>query len=627
MFKRYLETDSGKAYQEYIHLRNKCNKNIKNAKKNFEKNIADECKKNPKKFWKYVQEKTKSNTGISALIKEDGKFAISEKDKADTLNRYFSTVFTTENITNIPNIEKLSKSKGISMAEIRVTPDAVRKKLKELDAYKAQGPDQIPPKVFKELSNELALPLARLYNMSLEYGKVPCDWKIAEVVAIFKKGSRSDTGNYRPVSLTCIACKVLESLIRDEIVKYFTENKLYSNCQHGFRKRRSCTTQLLQFMEDITSLLDDKNPVDVIYLDFRKAFDTVPHERLLVKLEAYGITGNIARWIRDFLFNRQQIVRVSEELSETIEVKSGIPQGSILGPILFTIFINDLPDGVHSICKIFADDTKIYNSQNKSKDIQQDLVRMQEWTEKWNIHFNVDKCKVLHIGKKNNKNSYTLLLNNEERQIVTTREERDLGIIFDEALSFDAHIQHSINKANKMIGLIKRTFTCLDKNIFCQLYKSMVRPHLEYANTVWFPVLKRQSIAIEKVQRRATKLVRGYKNYSYVERLQQLGLHSLHGRRTRGDLIQTYRILKNVDDLEWTEFFTDSLVKNTRNTDSKIFVKYCNTNIRKFCYSNRVATNWNNLPQFVKQAVTTNEFKNRLDVCPKFIDKFYYFDG
>ena len=514
--------------------------------KNFERSIADECRKNPKRFWKYVQEKTKSNNGVSALKKEDGKFALNDKDKADTLNNYFSTVFTVEDTSSIPSLEKCSKSDGFSLQDMRVTPDAVKKKLRELDSNKAQGPDQIPPKVLKELSNELAVPLSKLFNISLEKGQVPQDWKVAEVVAIFKKGSRSETGNYRPVSLTCIVCKVLESLIRDEIVRFFTENQLYTNCQHGFRKKRSCTTQLLEVMEDITKLLDNKIPVDIIYLDFRKAFDTVPHERLLVKLEAYGIGGSIVNWIRNFLVNRHQVVRVGEEISGKIAVKSGIPQGSILGPILFTIFINDLPDSVHSSCKIFADDTKIYNSHDKSDDLQQDLLRIQEWTNQWNLYFNVDKCRVLHIGKNNKNSNYTLKVNDEDKLITVTREEKDLGVMFDEALSFDPHIQNSVNKANKMLGLIKRTFSYLDKNIFGKLYKSLVRPHLEYANAVWYPTLKRQSITMERVQRRATKLVRKCNNLSYLERLKYLGLHSLHGRRLRGDLIQTYTIFNGI---------------------------------------------------------------------------------
>ena len=187
-----------------------------------------------------------------------------------------------------------------------VTSTAVKEKLQALNPCKAQGPDQIPPRVLKELSEELSVPLCTLFNMSLESGEIPDDWKTAVVTALFKKGTRSDPSNYRPVSLTCVACKILESLVRDVLVNFMISNDLYSPCQHGFRKHRSCITQLLEVMEDLTQLIEEKEPVDIIYLDFKKAFDSVPHYRLLSKLEAYGIKGNIVKWIKDFLIGRPE---------------------------------------------------------------------------------------------------------------------------------------------------------------------------------------------------------------------------------------------------------------------------------------------------------------------------------
>ena len=178
------------------------------------------------------------------------------------------------------------------------------------------------------------MPLSILFNKSLELGKISLEWKNANVVAIFKKGTKSNPGNYRPVSLTCVTCKILESVIRDAIVEHMNDYNLYSDCQHGFRKRRSCVTQLLHVMEDLSLLVENGCDIDVIYFDFRKAFDQVPHQRLLTKLASYGIAGNIIQWIADFLSNRCQKVRVGNCYSSKADVLSGIPQGSILGPIL-----------------------------------------------------------------------------------------------------------------------------------------------------------------------------------------------------------------------------------------------------------------------------------------------------
>jgi hypothetical protein len=627
-YKRFLRTKLGQDYQEYITARNKSTNEVKRAKRNYERKVATECKKNPKTFWKYVKESTKQRTGIGVLTGKNGQVADTDKKKAETLNEFFASVFTRETLDNVPDLELGSKASGRLMKDnIDFSPEMIEKKLKELNPNKAQGPDEIPARVLKELSKELATPISMIFKSSLEKGEVPRDWKSAEVTAIFKKGNKSDPGNYRPVSLTCILCKVMESCIRDEIVNHFTVNNLYADCQHGFRNKRSCVTQLLQVMEEFSQLIDEGNPVDVVYLDFKKAFDSVPHERLLRKLSAYGVGGKTNKWIRSFLTDRVQRVRVGDEYSGMEKVLSGIPQGSILGPVLFTIFINDLPEAVKSKCKIFADDTKIYGTPEEGDEIQRDLTRLQEWSGVWNLYFNVNKCKVMHIGKGNPARQYTMTLEGDERVIETCTTEKDLGVTFDALLNFDAHINSAIGKANRMLGLIKRAFDYLTRESFLKLYKALVRPHLEYGNAVWHPRLIRQSVALEKVQRRATRLLGECRDMDYKRRLQYLGLHSLKGRRIRGDLIEIYKIFNSMVDLRVKDMFQQPGYTSTRNSDCKIYNEQWETKIRKFTLRYRNINHWNTLTNSLKHAESTNKFKNTIDGMPKFQQMFLEFDG
>lgn len=625
-YKRFMVTKAGLDYQRFINERNDCNRVILNAKIKNERTIANECKRNPKKFWKYVQKQTKGVQGVTVLKRKDGTTATTNEEKANILNSFFASVFSKEDLTNMPDLKESFYSKGFSISDLRITPNAVKQKLQSLDPNKAQGPDGIPSRVLKELSNEIALPLCNIFNLSIETSRLPEDWKNAEVTAIFKKGSRSEPGNYRPVSLTSICCKVLESLVRDVIVDYFDKNNLYADCQHGFRKKRSCVTQLIEVIEDFTYLMDEGSPLDVLYLDFRKAFDTVPHERLLCKLRAYGVTGTILKWIENFLKDRTQYVKIMDSISNTEKVLSGIPQGSVLGPILFTIFINDLPDSIQSFCKVFADDTKIYNTSVNCTTMQQDIYSLQEWSEKWNLYFNVDKCKVLHIGRNNPCLDYIMNVNDSTCKVKECKEEKDLGVTFDDNLSFDNHINNCINMANKMIGLIRRSFSFLDKDIFCKLYKALVRPHVEYANSVWHPYLKRQSAAIEKIQRRATKLVRECSDLPYHDRIKFLNIHSLKGRRLRGDLILVFKIYNKLVDLNWSDLFQEPLYNKTRESEGKLFIRHSVTNKRKFCFTNRVATLWNTLPLTIKKANSIDAFKNALDKQPNMLELLYDFD-
>jgi len=413
-------------------------------------------------------------------------------------------------------------------------------------------------------------------------------------------------------------CKVLESLVREAIIKHFKDNDLFSNNQFGFITGRSITLQLLHVMETWSRILDRGGNIDYIYMDFMKAFDTVPHKRMLAKISSYGISGQLLGWISSFLSDRQQRVCINGCCSNLINVTSGIPQGSVLGPILFVIYINDLPDMVNnSITYLFADDTKLFNEIACPADIdklQQDLTALQELSDKWLLRFHPDKCVVLSLGKATEDNhQYFLIKDNKKFQLKNVDQETDLGITVDSKLSFDQHVQAKVNKANSITGLIRRTFSHLDEENFLMLYKALVRPHLEYGNAIWHPHKIEHITAIENVQRRATKLILTAKDLPYSERLKHLCLPTLAYRRLRGDMIETYKIFNSYDQAVTLDLQRN--VSATRGHQYKLSLGRSQRDIGKFCFSSRIVSPWNSLPDDVVNAPNIKVFESRLDKC------------
>ena len=366
----------------------------------------------------------------------------------------------------------------------------IYKKLTNLTIGKSPGPDTMHPRVLKEVAPTFFKALKLIFDMSLKNEVIPEEWENSLVSAIHKKGSKLLVSNYRPISLTCIACKVLESLIRDHIMSYFLSNKLFSAKQFGFITCRSTMLQLLNLIDQWTKYLEDGGQIDVIYTDFEKAFDKVPHRRLLSKLSTYGINGVIINWIKCFLCNRRQRVRINGIFSDWTAVSSGIPQGTVLGPILFVIYINDLPQVCDNLF-LFADDAKLYRhiqDINGSQCLQKFCQQIYDWSEQWLMRLNTDKCKLLTIARKKDVIDCKYGFNTKDSGFVVlerVQNMKDLGVTFDSDFSFKDHIYETIKKAYQVIGIIGRNFKALDIESFILLYKSLARSHLEYANSVW----------------------------------------------------------------------------------------------------------------------------------------------
>ena len=358
---KYYKDPTPEKWKDYTTQRNLLSHTIEKAKENYENKIASEIKHNPKQFWKYVSSKTKSKGKIVDLHNPDGNLVTDDRAKAEILNNHFASVFTKEDKPYMPTLD--IKTKHLKILEtIDISLKTLTKNLKSLNISKASGPDGINARILRETADQLAPALKIIFEKSLDEGVLQHQWKEAHIVALFKKGAKRDANNYRPVSLTAICGKLLEKIVRDNIVKSLESQGLIHKDQHGFRGGRSCCTQLLEVMEVWTRWFDLGLPWDTIYTDFSKAFDSVPHQRLLNKIHAYGIRGKLLKWIESFLSDRKQRVVLGNQKSNWQPVTSGIPQGSVLGPILFTIFINDIPEVVESLMKLFADDAKIFKA-------------------------------------------------------------------------------------------------------------------------------------------------------------------------------------------------------------------------------------------------------------------------
>ena len=414
---------------------------------------------------------------------------------------------------------------------------------------------------------------------------------------------------------------------------YFLSNKLLNKYQYGFIKGRSVVLQLLKIIDDWLLNLENGNQIDAIYTDFEKAFDKVPHKRLLNKLLSYRVDSKLITWIESFLCHRTQRVRINGVLSNSQNVLSGIPQGTVLGPLLFIIFINDLPDACTNLSKIFlfADDAKLYKCISDISDCEKlsdSGQHLSDWSEKWCMKLNVDKCKVLSVKRKDGiKFPYGFSKCNNNFALEHVDHIKDLGVIIDKDLCFDLHISEKVNKAFQMLGIINKTFVDIDIITFLLLYKTMVRSHLEFAGSVWNPYKINQIQSLEKVQKRATKLVKSCKNLSYKDRLIHLKLPTLKFRRLRGDMIEVFKILNGYYDESCVPNLPRNFDTRTRGNSLKLMHVRTKLDMRKFSFCSRVVGYWNSLPDYVVKATSVNMFKNSLDKLWTNEEMYYDFEA
>ena len=524
-----------------------------------EQQAVEAIKKNPKYFFSYAKRLQKTKSTIPVLRDESGVLVESPNVKAELLQKQYQKVFSDpENA----RIEQCLGSPGLpqglisSLSDLSFSREDFLEALGDLDPYSAAPDGDIPAKVLTACKEQLVEPLMLFWYESFSSGVIPNDLKLQFITPIYKKGDRTDPANYRPVSLTSHVMKTFERVVRKHLVAYLEDGGLINKNQHGFRKKRSCMTQLLSHIEQIYKSLNNDDEVDVIYLDFAKAFDKVDHLVLLAKLERYGIKGKAFQWIKEFLCNRKQTVVVEGQKSSFQTVLSGVPQGTVLGPILFVLYINDLLSTINfSDGFSFADDTKLIGAIKGLPCVellQEDLNSVIEWARNNNMELHEQKFEVVSYALNTSKTLRELPFypaNVEYRtpkghKIAPQDTVRDLGVHVSGHRQWGPHIERTVQGARKMAAWTLSAFKDRSPTVMLTLYKSMVRPKLEYCCPVWNPTKVTEIQKLENVQRSFTNKISGCRELHYWERLKKLKLMSLQRRRERYCIIHVWKILQ-----------------------------------------------------------------------------------
>lgn len=593
-YNRAKRTQHHRHWAYFNLLKKQAHAACKRAYNQYISNLLDDSSPPKKSFWSFIKSRKCDNAGVSPL-KRNGIIYTANKAKAQTLNDQFSSVFTHEIPGPLPS---KGNSPFSSMEGIVIDNNGVLKQLSSLNPNKATGPDGLSPNFLKTTASSISPALTLIFQASLHQGKLPIQWKDANVVPIFKKGDRSQPSNYRPVSLTSVCCKVLEHIIFSRTMHHLNRFNILSELQHGFRSKHSCESQLILTVHDLAEGLRDKEQMDCILLDFSKAFDKVPHRRLLYKLSYYGIRGTSLAWITDFLSNRTQRVVLDGSSSDTSLVSSGVPQGTVLGPLLFLCFINDLPETVSSSARLFADDCLLYRkirSIHDSQMLQQDLDSLQRWENTWLMSFNPDKCETLRVSLRKRTIAFTYTIHNKPLELVDTA--KYLGVTIQSKLSWKPHISNITKKANSTLGFLRRNLRTCPITLRKLSYTCFVRPTLEYASTVWSPHWADEIQQIEAVQRRAARFI--VRDYSYcsspTQMLHQLNLPTLEQRRHIARATMMYKVVNQLVAIPSEPY----LLPKPRGNPLHFIPPHSRVNAHLYSFFPQAVRIWNNLGETV----------------------------
>ena len=645
----WFDTECNKILQEKEKWRTKANsdtgseedhENFRRFRSKFKKVMTEKMRLNvmddsdpsliSKKFWKHVKSKSKS-TRIPETIWYKNCFRNKPEDQANLFNKFFFEQFSGESRYDI-DIDMNSNDQFMNLKFHELD---VLLLLKDVNSSKAAGPDGIHGTVLKNCAASLAKPLTLLFNISFVTGCIPDDWKLASIVPVHKKDDKGSVENYRPISLTSLVMKVFEKCIRKELLS--SCEKFLDLRQHGFINEKSCTTQLVPFTYDLAFNLNNRSKSDIIYFDFAKAFDSVSHDLILEKLKnEFRINGLMLRFIKSYLQGRQQQVVVGGVKSDILPVKSGVPQGSILGPLLFVIFINDMFECVSEGTNIalYADDTKIWREINYSSDhfiLQDDIDKLYNWSLANKMKFHPSKCKALSVTYQRNilHNLPFTIFNYKLGSVYIdyVASQVDLGVIVNNKLLWTDHCDSLVKNANSKLALLMRTchFT-INKRQKRSFYLTVIRSIFEHCSVIWHPMSPNQISKFDAVQKKAVKWINGrpfdhFTETEYMTKLKDLNILPMKFKFALNDLLLFFKIINSCIPLKLPKHFTfikPEDVRYTRKTseiceDKDVTRIKCSIkpscNSFKNCNFYRTMTLWNSVPFSIRQLNRISSFK------------------